>query len=42
MGLGLPIAQRTVADHNGNIHIDTGAGGTTVTITLPEKAEREE
>lgn len=34
-GLGLPIAKRTVIDHNGQIDIDTSAGGTTVSITLP-------
>ena len=42
MGLGLPIAQRTVADHNGSLHIDTGESGTTVTIALPETADPEE
>ena len=40
MGLGLPIVKRTVVDHNGRIHIDSGANGTTVTIVLPcEKAK---
>ena len=35
IGLGLPIVQRTVADHNGSISIDTGNRGTIVTVTLP-------
>jgi nitrogen-specific signal transduction histidine kinase len=34
-GLGLPIAKRTVIDHNGQIDIDTSSGGTTVSIVLP-------
>ena len=35
MGLGLPIAQRTVADHNGRITVDSGLRGTGVTFLLP-------
>lgn len=35
MGLGLPIAQRTVVEHNGKIEIATGEDGTAVTVTLP-------
>lgn len=35
MGLGLPIVQRTVLDHNGRLHIDTSEKGTSVTIMLP-------
>ena len=35
MGLGLPIAKRTVIDHNGTIDIDTGAAGTRVILTFP-------
>ena len=35
MGLGLPIARRTVIDHNGQVDIRTGKKGTAVTITLP-------
>jgi C4-dicarboxylate-specific signal transduction histidine kinase len=35
MGLGLPIAQRTVLDHNGKINIESGKTGTKVSITLP-------
>ncbi len=36
MGLGLPIAQRTVLDHNGKIQIESDPAGTKVSITLPE------
>lgn len=35
MGLGLPIARRTVADHNGRITIESGVRGTSVTLILP-------
>jgi nitrogen-specific signal transduction histidine kinase len=35
MGLGLPIAKRTVIDHNGSIDIDTAPEGTQVVISLP-------
>jgi len=35
IGLGLPIARRTITDHNGRLEIETGRGGTTVTIRLP-------
>ena len=35
MGLGLPIVQRTVIDHNGRIDVDSGENGTTVTMMLP-------
>ncbi len=35
LGLGLPIAKRAVIDHNGQMDIETSAGGTTITITLP-------
>ena len=35
MGLGLPIAQRTVLDHNGRMHIQSGKEGTSVSIILP-------
>lgn len=35
IGLGLPIARRTVTDHNGTVDIRTGSTGTTVTISLP-------
>jgi nitrogen-specific signal transduction histidine kinase len=39
LGLGLPIAKRTVIDHNGEIDIDTSSGGTTVSIILPALEE---
>ena len=39
LGLGLPIAKRAVIDHNGQLDIDTGAGGTSITITLPALSE---
>jgi C4-dicarboxylate-specific signal transduction histidine kinase len=42
MGLGLPIAQRTVSDHEGQLHIATGEMGTTVTISLPTGRGEEE
>jgi len=35
LGLGLPLARRTVVDHGGRIDVDTNENGTTVTITLP-------
>jgi len=35
LGLGLPIAKRAVIDHNGQMDIETSAGGTTITLTLP-------
>ena len=35
LGLGLPIAKRAVIDHNGQLDIETSAGGTSITITLP-------
>jgi PAS domain S-box-containing protein len=35
MGLGLPIVQRTVTDHEGQVHIDSDDKGTTLTIALP-------
>jgi polar amino acid transport system substrate-binding protein len=35
LGLGLPIAKRAVIDHNGQLDIETGPGGTAVTISLP-------
>ncbi len=39
MGLGLPIAKRSVTDHNGQICIDSLDKGTAISVTLP--AERE-
>ena len=35
LGLGLPIARRTVADHGGEIAVDSGGAGTVVTVMLP-------
>lgn len=35
MGLGLPIAKRTIIDHNGSINIDSAPEGTHVVISLP-------
>ncbi|NNJ70914.1 MAG: HAMP domain-containing histidine kinase, partial [Kiritimatiellales bacterium] len=35
LGLGLPIAKRAVIDHNGQIDIETSAGGTTISIIFP-------
>lgn len=39
LGLGLPIAKRAVIDHNGQMDIETSAGGTTVSIILPALEE---
>jgi len=35
IGLGLPIAKRTITDHNGHIDIETGTTGTTVVVVVP-------
>ncbi len=35
MGLGLPIAKRTIIDHNGQIQVESGANGTEVTLFIP-------
>ena len=35
MGLGLPIVQRTVLDHNGRVHVESNGNGTCVSIVLP-------
>jgi nitrogen-specific signal transduction histidine kinase len=35
MGLGLPVAQRTILDHNGKIDVQSGIQGTCVTVSLP-------
>ena len=35
MGLGLPIVQRTVSDHEGLVRVDSDTKGTQVTIVLP-------
>jgi two-component system, NtrC family, nitrogen regulation sensor histidine kinase GlnL len=42
MGLGLPIAQRTIIDHNGQINIESGEKGTRVIIELPVNHETQE
>jgi nitrogen-specific signal transduction histidine kinase len=42
MGLGLPIIQRTVTDHNGRIEIESSDRGTVVTVALPATAEKQE
>jgi two-component system OmpR family sensor kinase len=34
-GLGLPIVAAIVAAHHGTVDLASGAGGTTVTVTLP-------
>jgi nitrogen-specific signal transduction histidine kinase len=39
LGLGFPIAKRAVIDHNGQMDIETSAGGTSITITLPALSE---
>ncbi len=41
LGLGLPIAKRTVIDHNGQMDIETSASGTTITLTLPAISEQD-
>ncbi|MBM4147906.1 MAG: PAS domain-containing protein [Lentisphaerae bacterium] len=35
IGLGLPLAKRSIADHGGEISISTGPKGTTVSTSLP-------
>jgi nitrogen-specific signal transduction histidine kinase len=35
MGLGLPIVKRTIFDHHGRVHIDSGTNGTLVSVMLP-------
>ncbi len=39
MGLGLPIAKRSVTDHNGRIRIHSSEKGTSVAVTLPVEIE---
>jgi nitrogen-specific signal transduction histidine kinase len=39
IGLGLPIARRTLSDHNGRLEIDTGPKGTTITLVIPAWCE---
>ena len=35
IGLGLPIAKRTITDHNGDMEIQTGKQGTAISVSLP-------
>jgi nitrogen-specific signal transduction histidine kinase len=39
LGLGFPIAKRSVIDHNGQMDIETSSGGTSITLTLPALSE---
>ena len=39
-GVGLTISRRIVEDHGGTLTLDSGPGGTTVTITLPPSRGR--
>jgi signal transduction histidine kinase len=39
-GVGLTISRRIVEDHGGTLALDSGPGGTTVTITLPPSRGR--
>ncbi|MBN1558392.1 MAG: PAS domain-containing protein [Lentisphaerae bacterium] len=39
MGLGLPIVQRTMSDHNGRVEIDTSRRGTRVSMVIPLPVE---
>ncbi|HMP90105.1 MAG TPA: ATP-binding protein [Kiritimatiellia bacterium] len=41
MGLGLPIAKRTVVDHNGHIAVDSNMQGTSVIVQLPTNGKHE-
>lgn len=38
LGLGLPIAKRTVTDHHGEIRVESSSGGTSVIVLLPAAA----
>jgi nitrogen fixation/metabolism regulation signal transduction histidine kinase len=37
IGLGLPIARRTVTDHNGQLDVESSDHGTSVTMVLPQR-----
>lgn len=39
-GLGLPICQRIVREHGGDIQVESGAAGTTFRVCLPERGEQ--
>ena len=39
LGLGLPIAKRTVLDHNGSVDLHSNTLGTCITVTLPAAEE---
>jgi two-component system sensor histidine kinase AtoS len=41
LGLGLPIVKRTLLDHSGDVQVDSGADGTTVTISIPALEPKE-
>jgi len=40
IGMGLALAKRTVADHTGQISVDSNKDGTTMTVSLPFKQEK--
>jgi nitrogen-specific signal transduction histidine kinase len=42
IGLGLPIARRTVTDHGGDIQIDSSESGTAVVVSLPVRVTQKE
>jgi len=42
IGLGLPIVKRTVADHGGQVSVETGEKGTCVTVLLPAAVKHRE
>lgn len=41
LGLGLPIAKRTIVDHGGRIEIESSVRGTCVTFLLPSRPRKE-
>jgi nitrogen-specific signal transduction histidine kinase len=42
MGLGLPIVQRTIYDHNGQVQIDSTARGTCISMVIPREPKHAE
>ena len=42
MGLGLPIVQRTIYDHNGQVQIDSTARGTCINLVIPREPKHAE